>query len=372
MTKELESKISKLLNDKNYEEILNLCDNAINSSGGDSQIYIYRGLSKSNLGRYKEAIDDYNEAIKLNSSNPIIYYLMGLAKYNLGLYEEAINDYDMAIELNSFYIEPYIKKIDTLEKLNSNDIFDFIKICLNLNSEPLRIRILKFALDKIEKYRKNIDYFENTEFEELKNRLDNVNDIYSRMKLQEEQISSIYNDIITKNTAIANNELAAYFNQKVNNLERNLNKFSKTFIIMTITDIISIIALFCLNIFLPQLKSGNILFDIRISIFSIGIIGLLLWITKYFNRRTHETVQLIEDYEHKSLVLSSFLSYSKELEKLSEADKQFLLDYISKVSSTINKSPVANLNKRKSDNTPIEDLTELLSHLTSLINSKKN
>ena len=240
----------------------------------------------------------------------------------------------------------------------------------------MRNRILKFNLYKIEKYDKDIDKvnncFEQTDYKELKNRLDNINDIYDNIKRQEEKINSIHNDIITKNTAIVNNELAAYFNQKVNDLEKNLNRFSKTFIFMVIIDIISIIGLFCLNMSLTNFKNDNIFFDIRISILSIGIIGLLLWITKYFNRRTHETVQLKEDYEHKSLVLSSFLSYSKELEKLSETDKQFLLDYISKVSSTINKSHAQNLNKRKGDNTPIEDLSELLSHLSGLINSKKN
>ena len=376
MTKELENKISKLLNDKNYEEALKLCDNAIKSNSEDFQIYIYRGLTKHNLEKYDEAIEDYNSSIKLNSINATPYYLIGLAKDNSGLYEEAINNYDKAIELNPAYIDAYIRKIDILEKLNSEKIFDFIKICSDINSEPLRSRILKFNLSKIEKYDKDInkvnDCFEKTDYKELKNKLDNVNAVYDKIKQQEEKINSIHNDIITKNTAIINSELAAYFNQKVNDLEKNLNKFSKTFIFMVIVDIISIIGLFCLNMSLTNFKNDNIFFDIRISILSIGIIGLLLWITKYFNRRTHETVQLKEDYEHKSLVLSSFLSYSKELEKLSETDKQFLLDYISKVSSTINKSPASNLNKRKGDNTPIEDLSELLSHLSGLINSKKN
>ena len=376
MTKEFENKISKLLNEKNYEEALKLCDDAIKSNSGDSQIYIYRGLTKNNLEKYEEAIEDYEASLKLNSNNAASYYFIGLTKDNLGLYDEAINNYDKAIELNPTHIDAYIRKIDVLEKLNSEEIFDFIKICLYINSEQLRSRILKFNLSKIEKYDKDIDKvnncFEQTDYKELKNRLDNINAIYDNIKLQEEKINSIHNDIITKNTAIINNELAAYFNQKVNNLEKNLNKFSKTFILMVIIDIIAIIGLFCLNMSLTQLKNDNIFFDIRISILSIGIIGLLLWITKYFNRRTHETVQLKEDYEHKSLVLSSFLSYSKELEKLSETDKQFLLDYISKVSSTINKSPASNLNKRKGDNTPIEDLSELLSHLSGLINSKKN
>lgn len=109
MTKELENKISKLLNDKNYEEALKLCYNAIKSNSEDFQIYIYRGLAKNNLNRYEEAIEDYNASLKLNSNNPDTYYFIGLSKDNLGLYEEAINNYDKAIELNPAYIPLYQK-----------------------------------------------------------------------------------------------------------------------------------------------------------------------------------------------------------------------------------------------------------------------
>lgn len=109
MTKELENKISKLLNDKNYEEALKLCDDAIKSNSGDFQIYIYRGLIKHNLEKYDEAIEDYNTSIKLNSNNATPYYFIGLTKDNLGLYEEAINNYDKAIELNPAYIPLYQK-----------------------------------------------------------------------------------------------------------------------------------------------------------------------------------------------------------------------------------------------------------------------
>ena len=130
MTKELENKISKLLNEKNFEEALKLCDDFIKSNSGDSQIYIYRGLTKNNLEKYDEAIEDYNTSIKLNSNNATPYYFIGLTKGNLGLYEEAISNYDKAIELNYPYIDPYIKKIDILEKLNSDELFDFIRKCL--------------------------------------------------------------------------------------------------------------------------------------------------------------------------------------------------------------------------------------------------
>ena len=74
---------------------------------------------------------------------------------------------------------------------------------------------MQFNLSKIEKYDKDInkvnDCFEKTDYKELKNKLDNVNAVYDKIKQQEEKINSIHNDIITKNTAIINSELAGIF-----------------------------------------------------------------------------------------------------------------------------------------------------------------
>ena len=111
--------------------------------------------------------------------------------------------------------------------------------------------------------------------------------------------------------------------------------------------------------------------NIKIGLYSLFLSGILFWVTKYYNRRIHETIQLIEDYQHKSLVLKSFNSYSKEIERLSKDNPEFLLDYLRKVSSTINISPALDLNKRKADNSPVEDMKDILLQLGTLSNLKK-
>lgn len=187
-----------------------------------------------------------------------------------------------------------------------------------------------------------------------------------------EYVDNLVSEVISEATDVNNIKLSQNYNDKIRELNKSHRIYHITFIGMIIVDIICVISIFLLNVYVFKENNDSIFYNIRVSILSISILGLLFWLTKYFNRRTHEIIHLIEEYEHKFLVINSFITYSKELERLSESKNNFLADYISKVSSTINKSPASNLNKRKSDNTPIEDLTELLTHLTNLINNKKN
>ena len=84
------------------------------------------------------------------------------------------------------------------------------------------------------------------------------------------------------------------------------------------------------------------------------IMILLLWGTRYFNRRIHETVHLIEEYEHKAIVLKSFPSYSAQLKSLDTPEKTALLKYTEKVSHIITESPTHALTRKKTDKLPME------------------
>ena len=84
------------------------------------------------------------------------------------------------------------------------------------------------------------------------------------------------------------------------------------------------------------------------------IMILLLWGTRYFNRRIHETVHLIEEYEHKAIVLKSFPSYSAQLGLLDTPEKTALLKYTEKVSPIITESPTHALTRKKTDKLPME------------------
>ena len=70
-------------------------------------IYLKRGTSNINLGKYSEAEMDIKRAIKINPRNAKAHYELGFLKIELKRYKEAEKDFDRAIELNSQYAEAY-------------------------------------------------------------------------------------------------------------------------------------------------------------------------------------------------------------------------------------------------------------------------
>ena len=172
MEKETEEKIKQLIKEKNYDEILKSCDEALQIDKKDSKAYFYkgrvnydleeykeairnydraleiksdfkesynnRGLAKVKLGKYKEAIEDYNKAIELDSNYSRAYNDRGVSKYHLKLYEESIKDYDKAIKLNNKYIDAYNNRGNSKNQLKQykEAIEDYDKaIDLNSNFE---------------------------------------------------------------------------------------------------------------------------------------------------------------------------------------------------------------------------------------------
>jgi hypothetical protein len=96
---------------------------------------------------------------------------------------------------------------------------------------------------------------------------------------------------------------------------------------------------------------------------------LLVWGTRYFNRRIHETVHLIEEYEHKAIVLRSFEPYSERIQKL--GNPEILAKYTEKVSHIITESPTNCLTRKKTDKLPIELIQALKSPVNLTIPEKK-
>ena len=116
-----------------YENAFADYNNTINLRPDDAAAYHHRGFVKFTLGQYKEAIIDYDKAIQLkpsehephsNEGNTIsfllegtkfdeaeVYINRGVAKSQLGEYEEALADYDEAIRLKPDYAEAYNTEI---------------------------------------------------------------------------------------------------------------------------------------------------------------------------------------------------------------------------------------------------------------------
>ena len=63
---------------------------------GHWNVYVYRGIARHELGRYRTAISDYSEYIGRNPDEGYTYYLRGLAKHELGCFDAALADIDQA------------------------------------------------------------------------------------------------------------------------------------------------------------------------------------------------------------------------------------------------------------------------------------
>ncbi|WP_226023199.1 tetratricopeptide repeat protein [Halomicrobium salinisoli] len=93
-----------------HREAIDDYSQAIDFGNENSSVYNNRGLSKSEVGQYEDAIRDYNEAIKLDPENEAAYNNRGLAKASLGKLDEAIQDFDEAVNINPGYITPVMNK----------------------------------------------------------------------------------------------------------------------------------------------------------------------------------------------------------------------------------------------------------------------
>lgn len=298
-----------------------------------------------------------SRAYEFNIKYEIISIWTGIIN-NTEFLSSLINN--LRISGKHFEFEEYKNKIlhdsndnnNTFTKSGSSCIIEIFKICnfivinegiISYNKKYIELNDMKDKIEQLNKLE-----------EENNNNEDNTNDI-------KEKIYDLNKDIF-------NYGLSEKFYIKSMELKKEYVLNHIFFMVSILVDILVLITFFIIN---TKLHTDNLFFNIKLLVLSFGILGLLLWVTKYFNRRVHETIQLSEDYEHKSLVLSSFYIYSRELKKLDTSDKRILTDYVNKVSTTTNKNPAVNLNKRKPDNSPVEDIKDILLQLVSLANLKK-
>lgn len=357
----------------------------INSQNNKENDYSYKSISDLS-GVHRDTITKNSYFLinigVLDEDKNITELGIKLGKaYDISFKEEIINIWSSIINDNlflnnlinslkisgkSYEFEDYKKKIlsDSNDNVNSHTksgcaaIIEIFELCnlilinngiISYNQKYNELNDMKEKIDKLEKLKTD-------KLEKLGEEISDANN---------NEINNLIEEIEDLNKDIKNYKLSDDFYKKSLRLQNESKSYSFKFFLMICADIVLIIVLYFMN--RKFFNDPNIVFNIKLGLLSFGILGLSFWGTKYFNRRTHESIQLAEDYEHKALVLSLFGSYSKELNKLDREDKQLLLDYVSKVSTTINKSPATNLSKRKPDSTPVEDLTELLLNISNLV-----
>ncbi len=90
-----------------YDDALQLCNQAIELDPGNAEYYNSRGVTLHEMGRYSKALADKEKAIGLDPGNARYYNSRGVTLHAMGRYDEALADKDKAIELDPDNAEDY-------------------------------------------------------------------------------------------------------------------------------------------------------------------------------------------------------------------------------------------------------------------------
>ena len=121
--------LGDLSENKQWEELLALSEEAIREWPKKALGYFSRGWAKNELSRHEDAIKDLDVAIELKPNYAAAYNVRGFAKNELGRHEDAIKDLDVAIELEPNHAGAYNNRGFAKSKLGRYDeaIKDFDK-----------------------------------------------------------------------------------------------------------------------------------------------------------------------------------------------------------------------------------------------------
>jgi tetratricopeptide (TPR) repeat protein len=95
---------------KNPEEAISYYSKAIENNSDYIEAYNYRGLAKTEQGKYKEAIEDYTKALSIDSTYAMAYYNRGISKVSQNKFSNGCQDFYNALD---YGFEPAKKMIDT-------------------------------------------------------------------------------------------------------------------------------------------------------------------------------------------------------------------------------------------------------------------
>ena len=160
---------------------------------------------------------------------------------------------------------------------------------------------------------------------------------------------------------------------KADHLETQRKFYAMCYTWMIIIDIVVVIGCVALNIWgLPKLFNAETLsfwqhFSAGVLL-TAPLLTIILWLTRYFNRRVHECVHLKEDYENKYLTMLVFDGFK---DKISAYGDKAIYEYIMKVINRITENPTNCLSRHKSDMIPATEVSEIIKSILPIqYNSK--
>lgn len=147
--------------------------------------YRARGIIMDGLGETDKAISDYNEAIRINPNYADVYYKLGKIKLKKEDKKGASSDYSNAIRLKPRYPEAYLSRGNIKFEIGANQsaITDYnvaIDIRPNYSVAYLNRGIVYQHLKQ--KKEALVDFREAARLYQLQGKIDDYNDVLSRIK----------------------------------------------------------------------------------------------------------------------------------------------------------------------------------------------
>jgi tetratricopeptide (TPR) repeat protein len=97
-----------LCKEKDYQQALDVINNALGQNNQSDSLYYYRGLIKTNyLGDHSNAFADFKKTIELNPKFTYGYYGLGKVNMELDRNDEAIAYFTQALDLDPDFVEAY-------------------------------------------------------------------------------------------------------------------------------------------------------------------------------------------------------------------------------------------------------------------------
>ena len=127
LRKFISSKLTKLYVDKEYKEIITLCDELINKSQQKTHAFYYRGIANLQLKKYDDALADFNHVIDINPNVADAFAMRGELELSTNELNSALLDLNKAIELDDNDGYMYYKRA-----LVKNKLEDKNNACLDL------------------------------------------------------------------------------------------------------------------------------------------------------------------------------------------------------------------------------------------------
>ena len=244
-------------------------------------------------------------------------------------------------------------------------IYKTQQACVKIQQPNIINQINKYYEKKVNEYsnellRKLVKQTNPVFVEDILQQKELIHKWVDKIGVLKSQAEQLVGKISEKAVEHENEKLATYFKLKVTDLKTELKGFENWFKWILIINIVFIIIMIVIQALMTDLAIEIRIF-LSVSMVSVSLI--LFWLARYYNRRMHETIQLKEEYEHKELVLNSSAAYSINLQGY---DKELQHDFVKKISEIITHSPASNMNKKKIDPTPIDDLEKIVHMVTQV------